>query len=477
MSILKIYIFAYISVNLKTQVDDFSFWQVLCLVSAALVAPFPRDVIRFRSGHIQGARSQIQYTPKKSPFTAEPSFRTQKSLFINSARSPKSIDNNLEEKYNFEVNFGNDNRRVNIESAIQEALRVPVLKDSRIAAPTDFSSPNAAAALAYMKEIAGKDGLCGIPTEIFLENILKGRSREEANAEATQAYLQAYNRGERLVPGSPCAKADLAWREAVVAGTDPVLESALAFMNAWPGVQEGNPCAVSGVEYVKAILAGSSHLEANRKSMVGYVRSIKDLATSGRSIKDKACLTSAKAFWAAVPASEKPDPANAKAFLAFADKIFNDNAPGYDPVCLASLEGFFDSYAAGDDLLTANLKAARSFFSEFQRGRSSIPADSACAAAPLAYAANIPNKPSGPNASGMIAYIAEAIKSGQRRIDPVCAAAAESYFDAYIAQRSEAAANEAAAVAYLEAIEANPDFDQTSACAIAADAYIAEFDL
>ena len=77
----------------------------------------------------------------------------------------------------------------------------------------------------------------------------------------------------------------------------------------------------------------------------------------------------------------------------------------------------------------------------------------------------------------MIAYIAEAIKSGQRRIDPVCAAAAESYFDAYIERRSEAAANEAAAVAYLEAIDANPDFDQTSACARSAEAYIAAFDI
>merc|ERR1719480_23419 len=269
------------------------FTQVLFLVSAALVAPFPRDVIRFRSGPVQGARSQIKYTPKKSPFTGEPSSRTLQSLLSSSARSARKIDDNLEEKFNFEVTFGNDNRRVNTEAAIQEALRVPVLKDSRIAAPTDFSSPSADAALTFIKEIKNKDGLCGIPTEIFLENILKGRSREEAAAEATQAYLQAYNRGERLVAGSPCAKADLAWREAVVAGTDPVLESALAFMNAWPGVQEGNPCAVSGVEYVKAILAGSSHLEANRKSVASFASSIKDLATSGRSIKDKACLTSA----------------------------------------------------------------------------------------------------------------------------------------------------------------------------------------
>ena len=463
---------------------DFSPCQVLFLLHGACAAPgfiyqplglgytgyLGYGAFRYQPyatyGYALGAQSPV-YSPKVSTFTAAPAVTNR--VHVNEVSNVPSSSVNLED-----VSFNNDNSQVNIGAAVNEALTVPVLQDARISAINDFSSPNAAAALAYMKEITSKDGLCGIPTEIFLENILKGRSREEANAEATQAYLQAYNRGERLVPGSPCAKADLAWREAVVAGTDPVLNSALAFMNAWPGLQEGNPCAVSGVEYVKAILSGQTHLEANRMSVASFARSVKELATRGRSIKDKACLSSAKAFWAAVP--EKTDPANAKAFLAFADKIFTDNAPGYDPVCLASLEGFFDSYAAGDDLLTANLKAARSFFAEFQRGRSSIPADSACAAATLAYAANIPNKPSGPNASGMLAYIAEAIKSGQRRIDPVCAAAAETYFDAYIAQRSEAAANEAAAVAYLDAIKANPDFDQSSACARAAEAYIAAFD-
>ena len=142
-------------------------------------------------------RSQIKYRPAMPV-----SLRNN----INEVRNAPSIVNpSLEEKYNFEVSFNNDNRQVNIGAEVNEALRVPVVKDLRISAPTDSSSPNAAAALAYMKEITDKDGLCGVPTEIFLENILKGRSREEANAEAAQAYLQAYNSGERLVPGSPCA--------------------------------------------------------------------------------------------------------------------------------------------------------------------------------------------------------------------------------------------------------------------------------
>ena len=110
-----------------------------------------------------------------------------------------------------------------------------------------------------------------------------------------------------------------------------------------------------------------------------------------------------------------------------------------------------------------------------EKGKSGVPADSACAAASLAYAKEIQNSPSGPSAAGMIAYIAEAIRSGERKLDPVCGEATLAYWDAYIKQKSEAAANEAAAVAYIEALEKNPRFDQTSACAKAAEAYIAEF--
>ena len=42
---------------------------------------------------------------------------------------------------------------------------------------------------------------------------------------------------------------------------------------------------------------------------------------------------------------------------------------------------------------------------------------------------------------------------GVRRPDPVCAAASEAYFDAYIERKSEGEANEAAAVAYVEALD------------------------
>ena len=195
----------------------------------------------------------------------------------------------------------------------------------------------------------------------------------------------------------------------------------------------GTPVLWLELTMSKQLWLEKSNLEANTKSIAFFARSFKQLAEAGKPLKDEACLKATRAFWNTIPDSEKPDPANAKAFTAFADKIFTENAPAYDPVCLASLEGFLESYGAGDDLLTATLKSARAFFVEFQKGDTSIPADSACAAATLAYAEEISKKPSAPNAAGMIAYIAEAIKNGERRLDPVCGEATLAYWDAFIA--------------------------------------------
>ena len=174
--------------------------------------------------------------------------------------------------------------------------------------------------------------------------------------------------------------------------------------------------------------------------------------------------------------SQRPDPTNAAAFTAFMEQIFQKDAPAFDPVSVASLEGYNESYNRGDDLLTANLKAAQAFFREYAKGISRVGADSPCAAATLTYAQKVTAKPSVPNTAAMLAYISEAIRSGERKLDPVCAAAAEAYFDAFIAKKDEAKANEAAAVAYLNSLDKYPNFDKNGACARAAESYIAEFD-
>jgi len=362
-----------------------------------------------------------------------------------------------------------------IEDQVTKALRTPLKLDSRLGAA---KSPSTAAALAYLKEAGTEDDFCGNGAQVFLEAIAGGASREEANAEATRAYIEAFNRGEAVSEaGSACDKAELAYREAVKNDKDPILEASWAYINNYPGVLEGNPCAVSGVEYFKAKLRGRSDLEATRLSVGSFAAAVKALAKDGASLKDKACLEASKAFWNAIPDADKPDSVRGDAFIAFADKVFNENADGYDPVCLAAMEGFLDSYASGEDLLTANLKAARAFLRKYNNAGWQVAADSACAAATLAYAEGLQSSPSAPNSAAMLAYIAETIKGGVRRPDPVCAAAAEAYFDAYIERKSEGEANEAAAVAYVEALDKDPKSPRSPACAKAAEAYIAEFDV
>ena len=244
-------------------------------------------------------------------------------------------------------------------------------------------------------------------------------------------------------------------------------------MENWHGVKEGNPCAVSGVDYVKAIMSGKTHLQANQIAAVSFAQAIKQLAMSGKELKDKACRDSTLAFFKAV--QKKPDPANAAAFTAFMEKIYKGGRDVYDPVCFASLEGFMDAYMKGEDLLSSNLASAKTFFTAFIKGDSNMPADSPCVAATLAYVKELAKKPSNPNAAAMVSYIAEAITHKERKLDPVCAAATLAYWEAYAEHKSEAKANEAAAIAYLETLDKHPDFDQTSACAKSAKAYMENF--
>ena len=155
------------------------------------------------------------------------------------------------------------------ENYAKLALQNPIAITSSILASRDSSSPNAAAALAYMKTLPKKD-ICARSTEAYLTKILSGGSVVEANADATASYISDYNSGLRSEPGTACEASDIAWRKAEAEGTDPVVASAIAFMENWPGMKQGNPCAVSGRDYVNAILQGATHLEANRLAAKGF---------------------------------------------------------------------------------------------------------------------------------------------------------------------------------------------------------------
>merc|ERR1712083_980101 len=363
--------------------------------------------------------------------------------------------------------------RIDIDSNVYKVEKENYVTDNRVKVDVSSKSPSTAAALAYVNSVV-KEGLCGKAAEAYVKSILDGKSKEAASGEATRAYITAFNSGERYEKGGACEAAERAWRDASAnRQKDHVLEATLAFIKKWPGVEDGNPCAVAGTDYVKEILAGKSHTGATSAAMRGFIKAFKEKANNGAPLNDEACHKASRAFFEAVP--YKSDPIIGAGFAAFSDKLFAGNGVVYDPVCLDAMETFIDSHSAGEDLLTSNLKAARSFFKAFVSNPQTIPADSPCASATLSYAQALNKGPSSAANAGMIAYINEAIKQKDRVFDPVCGAATLAYWDTFIDKKNEAAASEAAAVAYLDALEANPDFDENGACGRAAKAYIEEF--
>merc|ERR1712212_339060 len=231
------------------------------------------------------------------------------------------------------------------------------LTDNRVEVAVSSKSPSPAAALAYVNSVV-KEGLCGEAAEAYVKSILNGGSKEAAVGEATKAYITAFNSGERYEKGGACEASAKAWNNARLSGSqDHVLEATLAFIKKWPGVKDGNPCAIAGTDYVKEILAGKSHIEANSAAMKGFIKAFKEKANKGASLNDEACHKASRAFFDAVPT--KSDPVIGAGFAAFSDKLFAGKGVVYDPVCLEAMETFIDSHAAGEDLLTSNLKAAR----------------------------------------------------------------------------------------------------------------------
>ena len=364
--------------------------------------------------------------------------------------------------------------RIDVARFVDSVQKESYPTDSRVKVAISSKSPSSAAALAYVNSVV-KEGLCGKAAEAYIKSILNEGSKEAAVGEATRAYITAFNSGERYEKGGACEAAERAWKDARASvGKDHVLEATLAFIKKWPGVEDGNPCAVAGTDYVKEILAGNSHDDATSAAMRAFIRAFKQRANKGATLNDEACHKASRAFFDAVP--QKSDPIIGAGFTAFSDKLFAGNGVVYDPVCLEAMESFIDSHSAGDNLLTSSLKAARSFLKAFISNPQKVPADSPCASATLSFAQAINTEPSSAANAGMIAYINEAIRQRDRVFDPVCGAATLAYWDSFIEGKAESDATEAAAVAYLDAREANPDFDENGPCGKAAKAYIEEFE-
>jgi len=328
---------------------------------------------------------------------------------------------------------------------------------------------SAESALAYMRAFLDKNDLCGASGLAYMESILAGKTGAQANADAEAAYKAAWKAGARIVPGSACEASEAAFKSAYNSGDDSILESALAFVKAWPGVSSGNPCAVSGLAYMEAIVGGKSEDEAGYISAKSFIKAFGDLARAGKSIDDPACAAAAKSF---ISTANPPDSASAESAKAFIDATLSSNFEGYDQVCAASALAYMDAFAAGNDALTSNLIAAKAFYQEYAKGTHPAGTNSPCVKATLAYASksSIASKA---NSDAMIAFIKQAVEDGVGA-DPVCAAATIAYLDAKIAKKSDKEAGAASAEAYIQAFAANGG-RRSEACKKSAEAYIKTF--
>ena len=118
--------------------------------------------------------------------------------------------------------------------------------------PADSTHPGTAAALAYISKNFNLDS-CGQQTKAFIDSVLAGNSRQVASEAAAAVYQQNYAAGVTTSPA--CQAAEIAWKNAVARGQDPVLPAALAYMKASPS---DSPCYVSATEYIKVYILPSN---------------------------------------------------------------------------------------------------------------------------------------------------------------------------------------------------------------------------
>merc|ERR1711868_207430 len=350
--------------------------------------------------------------------------------------------------------YGHYSTRVYLPSTynkpfIVKAAPAPVAKAAPLINTTplvnEVNSPTTQAVLSYLSDASGLDN-CGEITKAYVNIIANGGSRRDAAAIATQVYQQQNLGRQSLSPA--CQAAETAWRAADASGRDAVLDSALAYINADPS---DSPCKASARTYISAITGGATSQDAGLRAAESFAAKIAALAGQGKSTIDPACARASAAYAQSSSVPSSPTAAAATAFIQKALEV----GSGYDATCLASSGAFISSFSSGASEDASRAAAAREFIKT--------------------YAQAVIATPSNPTQAALYAFIDTAIINNNVGVDPVCSAASEAYFDSFLSGSSESAASEAAAVAYLDAVEANPDFDKSSPCGKAADAYIAQY--
>merc|ERR1712034_117623 len=330
--------------------------------------------------------------------------------------------------------------------------------------------PVLAAALAFMKSYES-DSPCFVSARDYVDSIVSGSTQTEANLKAAKAFArQLQNLAARGKPtiDEACYAYAQAFSPSSESPSSPLTAAMQAFiakaLETGSGVDSACFCAAE--KFFEGFESGKGNLVVTLAVAREVMQSYKNSPTiSSRS----PCAAAAKAYAAASTDSSSPITA---AMQAFINKAL-DAGNGYDPSCYAA-ESFFESFESGKPELRSTFAAARNFLRVYKTGPASA-SRSPCAAAATAYAAATKNSPSPPTQKALLAFVEEAVFTEDDGLDPVCGASAEAYFNTYLTGAGEAASSEAAAVAYLEAVGANPGFDPESPCGRAAYEYIAAF--
>jgi len=347
--------------------------------------------------------------------------------------------------------------------------------------PNPPSPANRAAMEAFMDHMIGNgtrtpDPVCAASARGYWDAWKDGKDELESNLVAAEAFFEEFAKGSSVPADSPCAAATRAYYKMIPNPPSGPNKAAMeAFMNRMIRDGERTPdpvCAAATKAFYKAYRTGMSESRSNLAAAEAFFEAFND----GLHIPaDSPCVSATKAYYMNMP--RKPSGPYAESMLAFIDHMVTKSGKRvYDPVCAAASQAFFGAHKKGESELTANLKAAQAFFKEYKKG-AVIPADSPCAAATKIYYSTIKNKPSKPNANAMITFIEESISSNDNKMEPVCAAAAEAYFDAYLEGMSEANANEAAGIAFLDAVATSKGYSPETPCGKAAVTYMKSFDL
>merc|ERR1711893_684 len=167
-------------------------------------------------------------------------------------------------------------------------------------ASASSSSANIDSALAFMERSA-HDDICGVSGLVFVKALADGKSRSEADKEATLSYRAAYANGARVKTGSPCEASEIAYKKAHKEGReDPNTAAAHAFIQAFPGDE---PCAASAKAFTERAFAGASAYEANYAGAMAFIEAAKTTPPSA------ACTKSNEVYLKSFAKASRTEPA------------------------------------------------------------------------------------------------------------------------------------------------------------------------